>query len=73
MPTDETIAREVRAELARQRRTQDDVAAHLRIGQPAVSRRLKAQVPFTAAELASLAIWLDVPLAQLLGKQEAAS
>ena len=69
VPTnDEVIAAEVRAAVGRQRRTQEQIAQALGIGQPAVSRRLAGAVPFTAAELAQLAEWLDVPIETLLGR-----
>lgn len=60
------IAAEVRAELARQNKTQRDLADRLRITQPSVQLRLSGQRPFRAEELAVIADWLGVPPAQFL-------
>lgn len=60
------IAAEVRAELARQTKTQREVADRLGITQPSVQLRLSGQRPFRAEELAVIADWLGVPAAQFL-------
>lgn len=54
------IAAEVRAELARQRKTQRDVAGILGIPQQSVQMRLAGRTPFRAEELAALAEALGV-------------
>ena len=68
-PTDycAAVAAEVRAEMARQRRTQGELAAALRITAPTAARRLDGSVPFDVRELMTVAVWLGVPVTQLLG------
>ena len=63
---DQGIAAAVRAEMARQMRKQDDLAAVLGVAQQAVSRRLRGDMPWRAAELVVVAHWLDVPVERLL-------
>lgn len=58
----ERIAAEVRAEIARQQRTQRDVADILGIPQSALWLRLKARRAFRAEELALLADAFGVPV-----------
>lgn len=72
---DERIAAEVRAEMARQKISQQTLADRLGWSQPRLSRRAtdgKTAVPFTVAELAAVAAALGVPLAQLLPAELAA-
>lgn len=66
MPTDDRsrIAGGVRAELARQSKTQRDVAEILGLPQQSVQLRLKGKRPFRAEELAALASALGVPVAR---------
>lgn len=59
----------VRAELARARRSQGDAAKQLNLSQPAMSRRLTGEVDFTVAEIRSLADWLGIPVAALIGPE----
>ncbi len=61
------VAASVRAEMARRRVTQSDVAKALGMKQTAVSRRLTGQVPFDVNELTAVAAFLGVPVAALLG------
>ena len=56
------IAAEVRAELARQRKTQREAAAALDMTQPALQLRLSGQRAFRAEELAVLAAWAVLSL-----------
>ena len=65
MPTPEAIAANVRAEMARRRLRAVTVAAELGMSQPAMSRRLSGEVPFTAIEVYRLAQILDVPIESL--------
>lgn len=58
------IAAEVRAELARQRRTQREVATCLGMVQPVMQLRLSGQRSFKAEELVQLAELLGVPVGQ---------
>lgn len=67
-----TPADNIRAEMARQRLSQTALAEVLNISQAAVSRRLAGKTEFSITELASLAAWLGVPAASLLGEDVAA-
>jgi len=64
MPSNDrnSIATEVRAELARQQKTQRDAALILGLPQQSVQMRLKGVTPFRAEELAKLAAGLGVPV-----------
>lgn len=64
------IAAEVRAELARQSKTQRDVAAALGMEQAGVSLRCRGVRPFRAEELVALAEWLGVPVTQFTSAPE---
>ncbi|GAA0189641.1 hypothetical protein GCM10008944_01250 [Cytobacillus oceanisediminis] len=63
--TAEAVASEVRAHMARQRKTQGDLAQALGIGEHTAGRRLRAEIPFDVIELEQIALWLDVPVADL--------
>lgn len=56
------IAAEVRAELARQRMSVSEAARRLGWGQSVLQRRIVAERPFEAEELAAIASLLDVPV-----------
>ncbi|MCT2282590.1 helix-turn-helix domain-containing protein [Micromonospora chalcea] len=60
------IAAEIRAEMARKRMTQRDLADKLGIAQPAVQLRLSGQRPFRAEELVVIAAALGVEPGQFL-------
>jgi transcriptional regulator with XRE-family HTH domain len=60
------VAAEVRAGLARNRRTQSQLAVHLGVSQATVARRLAGIAPFDVAELEAIAAFLDVPVGSLL-------
>ncbi len=60
------VAAEVRAEMARQRRTGADLARHLNRSQQTVSRRLNGESPWDVDDLAAVAAWLGVDLDRLL-------
>lgn len=62
----DAIAAEVRAELARQNKTQRDVAEAIDMAQPVVSLRLQGKRSWRAEELARLAEWLDVPVSRFI-------
>lgn len=64
-PQSAAVASEVRAAIARSRKTQADLARVLGVRQQAVSARLAGRVPFRADEIATIAAWLDVPVATL--------
>lgn len=58
----EAIAAEVRAEVARQQKSQREIGEILGLPQPSVQLRLKGKRPFRAEELAKLADCLGVPV-----------
>jgi transcriptional regulator with XRE-family HTH domain len=60
----ERIAAEVRAEMARQQKTQRDVAAILDLPYQSVQERLYARRAFRAEELAKLAEAFAVPVSR---------
>lgn len=60
------VGANVRAELARRSLTQDDLARHLGLPQPAVSRRIRGLTPWTVDELVSAAEFFDVAPVVLL-------
>jgi transcriptional regulator with XRE-family HTH domain len=57
---------EIRAALARRRKTQRDLGDLLGVGQPAIAARLSGGQDWRLAELRAVAGFLDVPLATLL-------
>lgn len=63
---DERVAGEVRAELARQRRTQQWLSDQTGIGRPSLNKRLNGTRPFTVAELNKVAQALGVQVVTLL-------
>ena len=69
----QAVAAEVRAEVARQRRSQGDLAAKMGWKQPYISRRLVGEVAFDIDELARLADELGVPLEQFTRVTEGAT
>ena len=65
------IAANVRVEVARQHKTQAQLAHKLGITQPAMSRRMLGHVPFTGDELATIAAELDIPISILIDTEAA--
>jgi len=63
-----TIAGEVRAELARQQKTQRDVASILGLPQQSIQQRLAGKTPWRAEELATLADALGVPVSRFFAE-----
>lgn len=61
----DSIAAEVRAEMARQRRSQTSIAAELGWTQAFLSRRLCGEVAWGADEIEAVAGALGVPIGQL--------
>jgi transcriptional regulator with XRE-family HTH domain len=61
------VASEVRAELARQRRSASWLARQTGMGQTAVSRRLIGEVPMDLDDLERFASTLEVPLSRFIG------
>ncbi|SKY32030.1 Uncharacterised protein [Mycobacteroides abscessus subsp. bolletii] len=71
--TDERVAANVRAELARAGENQSSLAPKVGLSQQALSRRLSARVSFTVAELSRVATQLGVPIGALTASNEAAA
>ena len=64
--TTKRVSANLRAEVARQRIPQADLAKALLLSQPAVSRRLQGRTPLTVDELVQCASLLGVTPADLL-------
>jgi transcriptional regulator with XRE-family HTH domain len=69
--TQASVAANVRAELARKRITQMEVAACLGVSRQNVSQRLNGRVDFRVSELVAIAGLLDIPAAALLAESAA--
>ena len=67
-----SIANEVRAELARQRKTAAELAAVLGISQHTVGKRLNGSSAFNIIELFRASSWLGLSLEELARRAEAA-
>lgn len=65
------LAGEMRAELARQKRTATEAAATLGVTPATIGRRLSGETPFNVIEIASLCRWLGVEPAVLMKRAEA--
>jgi transcriptional regulator with XRE-family HTH domain len=61
-----SIAAEIRAEMARQNKTQSELAEAIRTTQATASYRLRGLNAFAAEELVLIADWLGVPVTQFL-------
>jgi len=61
-----SVSANIRAELARAGRTQQDLAAYLGTTEAAVTRRLKGDVDWRVIEVMETAAFLHVPLSTLL-------
>jgi transcriptional regulator with XRE-family HTH domain len=62
----QATAAELRAEMARQRKTGVELAALLECSQQSASRRMNGDVDMSLDEIAKIADWLGVPFAQLV-------
>lgn len=60
------VAREVRAEMARQRVAQRQLAQHLGLSQVSISKRLRGVIEFRTSELERTADLLGVPVTHFL-------
>lgn len=70
MPLKEHIAGEIRAEMARRRLNQTEMAQRLGMSQAAFSRHLNGVVPMTVDFIEGVAHELDVPVSRLIGPPE---
>jgi len=68
----QSVAAEVRAELARKRIPQSDLAEVLGVSQAGISRRLSGATPFDVNELAAVAAFLGVPVGKLMPAENVA-
>lgn len=66
------FADEVRAELARQKKTATDMAAALKIKPHTAGRRLNGEVPFNVIEVFHLERWLGLTAGELTRRTERA-
>lgn len=62
----QTVADNIRAEMARRKKSQRDVAEALGSSQPAVYRRLAGEVAFDVDELGAIADLLEMDVRDLL-------
>ena len=60
------VAAEVRAELARQRVSQEALCARIGMSQSTLSRRITGEHPFDTSELAEIAEVLGVPVSRFI-------
>lgn len=60
------VGHNIRAELARRKKSQNTLAIHLNVSQSWVSARLNGRTPFDINELDAIAKFLDVPLSTFL-------
>ncbi|WP_157480086.1 helix-turn-helix domain-containing protein [Leifsonia sp. Root227] len=65
------IAAEVRAELARQRKTKKSLAEATGISPYTLTRRLAGEKPFLAEELQDIVVFLELPMQDFLDRVEA--
>jgi transcriptional regulator with XRE-family HTH domain len=72
-PVTETVAGEVRAEIARQKIDRRKLAADAGMSRSALARRLSGTVPFDVSELQRIAVALGKPAAHFLPAAEVAS
>lgn len=63
----EIVAANIRAEAARQRKSQNDLAVALGTTQQAISARFNAKTPFTIEQVTRAAEFLGIPAAVLFG------
>lgn len=68
--TSAAVADEVRAELARQRKTAADLARVLGLSAHTTGRRLNGDAPFDVTELAVTAGWLGLSVSALVARAE---
>ena len=67
------VAAEVRAELARQKVSQETLCTRIGMSQSTLSRRITGEYPFDTTELADIAQALGVPVARFLPAEAVAS
>lgn len=73
MKSQDPFIREVRAGLARNGRTQTDLAVALHLSRAAIARRMNGSVPFDHRDVKQISDFLGVPVAVLYGETTAAA
>lgn len=71
--TDQQVAANVRAELARAGISQSTIADSLGITKSGVSRRMQGRISFRVSELCAIADLIGIPVHVLLAKDNAAA
>lgn len=66
------VAAEIRAEMAKQRKSTADLALVLGVHKETARGRRRGDSPFTLPELEKVALWLDVPIGALAGSEAVA-
>lgn len=66
----QSVAGNVRAEMARRKRTATHLQELLHLSRNSVYRRMNGDVPFDLSELDQVARWLSLPLASLTTVEE---
>lgn len=69
----ESVAGEVRAELARQKKSWRQLAEGVGINRESVRESVRGDRPFRIEELTAIAAWLGVPVTQFLPAEAVAS
>jgi transcriptional regulator with XRE-family HTH domain len=72
-PIRRQIGQNVKAEMIRAGKGQDDLAEMLGVSQPQISKRFAGSIGFEAAELVRIATELNIPVARLVETPTAAS
>jgi transcriptional regulator with XRE-family HTH domain len=67
----DAVAAEVRAEMARQHKYQEDIAQVLGISRVVVGMRLNGRTPFKLNEVEALAAYFGVPISSLIRERAA--
>lgn len=68
----QSVAAELRAEMARQRKSTTELASALNISQSSASRRFSGEQAMSLDEINAVAIWLKVPVTMFFAQREAA-
>jgi transcriptional regulator with XRE-family HTH domain len=64
------VAAAIRAEMAAQRRTSEELARQLGVTEPTVAARLDGQIPFDLVELERVAGWLGLAPSELVARAD---
>ena len=62
------VADEIRVEMARQRRSNHDLAVKLGVTDHTAGRRINGDIPFNTIDLAIVAEWLEVELGERVAR-----